>query len=218
MRSRTKVLQLDSEKTNGIHPFALFIVILALLLAASITLTSQTYVSDVGDAVVTTRTSDSTLTQTYTGHYGWSIDLPAEDIAKFNRLGSKVNEPGMSEVVNFMLRGGRGGITLRYYTERRMLPAGYSLLDSTIHYYEADSVGKNGHIYRRTYVMSEQAVEIELMLTEAGQADLGGLIRAIFDSFMPPATAGFELEGWRYGRDASEYEEGDYPRGGGPDR
>lgn len=217
MRSRTKILQHD-EKTNRLHPFSLFIVILALLLAASITLSSQTYVSDVGDAVVTTRTTDSSLTQIYTGHFGWTINLPAEDIAKFNRIGSKVNEAGMSEVVNFMLRGNRGGVTMRYYTERRMLPAGYKLLDSTIHYYEADSTGKNGHIYRRTYVMSEQAVEIELMLTETGEADLGAVVRAIFDSFMPPADAGFELEKWRYGRNAADYEAGDYPRGGGPDR
>ena len=217
MRSRTKALQVD-EKAIARRILAFFITTLALLLAASITASTQTYVSDVGDAEVTTRTTDSSLTQTYTGHFGWTINLPEESIAKFNRLGSKVNEAGQSEVVNFMLRGGRGGITMRYYTERRMLPAGYKMLDSTMHYYEADSAGKNGHIYKRTYVMSEQAVEIEVMLTEKGATDLAGILRAFFDSFMPPPGAGHELEEWRYGRDASEYEEGDYPRGGGPDR
>lgn len=191
---------------------------LPLFLAATLVASAQGYVQDVGEAEIHYRTTDSSLTQIYTGFFGWSISLPPVEIAKFNKIGSKVNEGGMSEVVNFMLRGGLGGMKMRYYTERRMLPAGYKLLDSTIHYYEHDSAGKNGHIYKRAYVLADHAVEFEILLTERGKEQLGGLVTAIFDSFMPKEGSIFELEGWRYGRDPSEYEEGDYPRGGGPDR
>ena len=138
-------------------------------------------------------------------------------MAKFNKLGSKVNEAGMTEVVNFMLRGGLGGITIKYYTEKRIVPTGYYLLDSLIHYHESDSVGRNGKIYRRSYILRDQAIDIEVLLTDKGGTALGGSITALFDSFMPPAGAAFELEDWRYGRDASEYEEGDYNQGM-PDR
>lgn len=169
---------------------------------------AQTYASAVGDARHHTRTTDSSLTQPYTGHFGWTVALPADSIAKFNKIGSKVNESGKSEVVNFMLRNGRGGVFIRYYTEQRMLPLGYALLDSAIHFYEADSAGRNGHIYRRTYVLTDQTIEMEITLTEKGQADLGGVVQAIFDSFLPPKEATFALQGWRYGRDESDYEQG----------
>lgn len=180
----------------------------ALLLFGALSLSAQTYASDVGQAQVRTRTADSSLTQPYTGHFGWMLMLPDESIAKFNKIGSKVNEQGQSEVVNFLLRGGRGGMFVRYYTEQRMLPMGYALLDSTIHFYEADSTGRNGHIYRRTYVLTDQTVEIEITLTEQGQADLGSKIQAIFDSFLPPKEATFALQTWRYGRNSADYEQG----------
>lgn len=180
------------------------------LFAADVAL-AQTYVEDVGDAEVRARTTDSTLVQQYTGHYGWSFMLPEEKVAKFNKLGSKVNEGGQSEVVNFMLRGGRGGVTIRYYTEQRMLPAGYSLLDSAMHFYEYDSVGRNGTIYRRIYVLTDQTIEMEVMLTEKGAAELGSDIAvAIFDSFLPPDGATYALEEWRYGRNPEDYEVGRY--------
>ena len=116
-----------------------------------------------------------------------------------------------------MLRGGRGGMKVRYYTEQRMMPLGYKLLDSILHYYEIDSVGRNGNIYRRTYVMTDQAVEIEILLTEKGETDLKEHLVGIFDSFIPPDSATFELQEWRYGRDPKDYEEGRYPEGGGPE-
>lgn len=184
------------------------IIVPVLLLLAGASLLAQTYASSVGEAQLRTRTTDSSLTQLYTGHFGWSIKLPEESIAKFNKIGSKVNEQGKSEVVNFMLREGRGGIFIRYYTEQRMLPLGYALLDSAIHFYEADSTGRNGHIYRRTYVMTDQTVEIEVTLTEKGQADLAAKLPAIFDSFIAPKEATFGLQTWRYGRDKGDYEQG----------
>lgn len=186
----------------------LLLVIPALLFACALQLSAQTYASDVGDAQIRMRTTDSTLTQTYTGHFGWSLKLPDESIAKYNKIGSKVNEAGQSEVTNFMLRGGRGGLTIRYYTEQRMMPLGFALLDSTIHFYEIDSTGRNGHIFRRTYVLTDQTIEIEMVLTDKGQTDLGDKVAAIFDSFLPPKEATFELQKWRYGRNPEDYEQG----------
>ena len=190
--------------------------LLLIIFGTTTPLSAQNYAKETGEAGVHERTTDSTLTQTYTGHFGWSINLPPEEIAKFNKIGSSVNESGKSETVNFMLRGGRGGVFIRYYTEQRMMPLGYMLLDSTIHYYEIDSTGRNGNIYRRTYVMTDQAVEIEVMLTEKGEAELKESVTAMFDSFLPPKDATYALEQWRYGRDPSEYREGRYPPGGGP--
>ena len=191
--------------------FALAPILMILALANYVDANAQTYVKDVGDAEIRTRTTDSTLVQEYTGAFGWSFFLPEKKVAKFNKLGSKVNEAGQSEVVNFMLRGGRGGVTIRYYTEQRVLPAGYLLLDSNMHFYEYDSTGQNGMIYRRVYVLTDQAIEMEVMLTKKGQADLGPAVAtAIFDSFIPPASATFFLEEWRYGRDPADYQEGRY--------
>ncbi len=186
----------------------LYLIISALLLTCSTSLFAQTHAADVGDAEIRTRTTDSSLTQSYTGHFGWTLMLPEESIAKYNKIGSKVNEAGQSEVINFMLRGGRGGLTIRYYTEQRMMPLGFALLDSTIHFYDADSVGRNGHIFRRTYVLTDQSIEIEFMLTEKGQTDLGDKVMAIFDSFLPPKQATFELQKWRYGRNPEDYQTG----------
>jgi hypothetical protein len=184
--------------------------ICALLAAsASSTLSAQSYAADAGEGEHHTRTSDSSLTQPYTGAYGWSMMLPPESVASFNKILSKVNSEGQSEVVNFMLRGGLGGLTIKYYTERRQLPVGYKLLDSAIHFYEADSVGRNGKIYKRSYVLAEQAIDIEVMLTEKGQAELEGKLLAIFDSFQPPAEATFTLKEWQYGRNPEDYETGD---------
>ena len=190
---------------------------LLFLMLAALPLTAQNYAHETGGAEVRERTTDSSLTQLYQGHFGWQIKLPEESIAKYNKLGSSVNESGKSEVVNFMLRGGRGGIKIRYYTEQRMMPLGYMLLDSLVHFYEIDSVGRNGTIYRRTYVMTDQAVEIEILLTDKGETDLKDVLMPMFDSFTAPETATYELEGWRYGRNPEDYEEGRYPAGGGPE-
>jgi hypothetical protein len=180
-----------------------------LVLSAASTLSAQSYAADAGEGEHHTRISDSSLTQPYTGSYGWSMMLPPESVASYNKILSKVNTEGQSEVVNFMLRGGLGGLTIKYYTERRQLPVGYKLLDSVIHFYEADSVGRNGKIYKRSYVLSEQAIDIEVMLTEKGQAELGEKLQAIFDSFQPPPTATFVLKEWQYGRNPEDYESGD---------
>lgn len=198
-------------------PTLLLLPIIGILLAA-ISASAQSYADGAQLAGVHERTNDTTLRQAYTGHFGWTLHLPEEEIAKFNKLGSKVNAAGLSEVVNFMLRGGRGGVTIRYYTEKRIVPTGYMLLDSAIHYHETDSVGRNGTIYRRSYILRDQAIDIEILLTDKGHADLGGSITGIFDSFLPPESAAFELEEWRYGRDASEYEEGRYDGPNAPDR
>ena len=65
--------------------------------------------------------------------------------------------------------------------------------------------------------MTDQAVEIEILLTVKGETDLKESVTAIFDSFAPPSAATFDLEQWRYGRDPSEYEEGRYGTGRGPE-
>ena len=197
--------------------YLLSILPLLLLLLSAVGADAQTYATRAEMAGTHDRTSDSTLTQTYTGHFGWTINLPPVEVAKFNKLGSRVNEAGMTETVNFMLRGGLGGVTITYYTEKRIVPTGYYLLDSLIHFYGADSAGRNGTIHRRSYILRDQSVDIEVLLTEKGETALGGSLTALFDSFMPPEGAQFELEDWRYGRDASEYEEGDYGQGM-PDR
>ena len=188
-----------------------FLVIPALIILCSTSMFAQTYAEDVGDAEVRTRTTDSSLTQAYTGHFGWTLMLPDKSIAKYNKLGSKLNEAGQSEVVNFLLRGGRGGMKVKYYTEQRMMPLGFALLDSTIHFYEIDSTGRNGKIFRRIYVLTDQTIEIEILLTEKGQSDLGDKVMAIFDSFIPPKEATFELQKWRYGRNPEDYQEGRTP-------
>ena len=191
------------------HP--LFLLLPVLLFFAAVNASAQTYAEDTGEAIVHTRTTDSSLVQPYAGFFGWSFLLPEKKVAKFNKIGSKVNEAGQSEVVNFMLRGGRGGVTIRYYTEKRWLPSGYGLLDSTLHFYDYDSTGRNGHIYRRVYVLTDQAIEMEVMLTERGSTELGaGIALAIFDSFVPPPGATFDLEEYRYGRNPEDYQEGRY--------
>ncbi|MGE3800020.1 MAG: hypothetical protein AB7H80_03290 [Candidatus Kapaibacterium sp.] len=194
-----------------LHGMLAGVAMLLFTMTIGMPLRAQNYAQETGEAEVHQRTTDSTLSQIYTGHFGWSISLPPEEIAKFNKIGSSVNESGKSEVVNFLLRGGRGGLKIRYYTEQRMIPLGYALLDSTIHYYEIDSAGRNGNIYRRTYVLTDQSVEIELLLTEKGEADLKESVVALFDSFVPPPSATFNLQQWRYGRNPEEYQEGRAP-------
>ncbi len=191
-----------------------FCIALAAVFGTLSTMVGQTYVADVGDAKALERSYDSTLTTKAEGKMGWSIMLP--ETARYNKLGSKYNEAGQTEQVNYLLRGGNGSVMIRYYTEQRMLPQGYAMLDS-VHLFDTDSLGRNGMIYRRLYIYREFAVEIDLLLTEKGQKEFADKVRPIFDSFVPPQGAVAELHGWRYGRDPKDYQQGRYPPGGGPD-
>lgn len=159
------------------------------------------------------RATDSTVTQNWTSGYGYSVTLPAA--AKYNKIGSISNPQGKTEKMNFIIPGGAGSITITYFTEPRMVPKDYKTLDSA-HYYEYDSTARNGTIHRRVYVLRENAVHIDVLLTEKGEAMYAAAVPAIFDSFVPPPSAVFALETWRYGRDPREYEQGRYGSGSGP--
>jgi hypothetical protein len=158
------------------------------------------------------RAIDSTVTQKWTSDYGYSLLLPA--VAKYNKIGSIYNPQGKTEKVNFILPGG-GSVTVSYFTEPRMVPKDFKTLDS-VHYYQYDSTGRNGIIHRRVYVMRENAVHIDVLLTDKGEQTYGRAVPAIFDSFVPAAGTIFALESWRYGRDPREYESGRYGQGTGP--
>jgi hypothetical protein len=185
----------------------------ATLCAAALALTcaasAQPSYSLPGDARPeprSTRVTDSTVNQKWTSEYGYSVLLPAA--AKYNKIGSIFNKEGRTEKVNFILPGA-GSITVTYFTEPRMVPKDYKLLDS-LHYYEYDSTGRNGMIHRRIYVMRDNAVHVDVLLNEKGEQTYGTLVPAIFDGFVPPPDATFALETWRYGRDPHEYENGRY--------
>jgi hypothetical protein len=158
---------------------------------------------------------DSSLSQKWTSEYGYSFTLPAK--ARYNKLGSEIKKEGQTERQNFILPGGSGSVTMQYFAEPRMVPKDYKLLDS-IRYYDIDSTGRNGMIYRRVYILKDFAVQIDILLTEKGQKEYGDLVRPIFDTFVPPAGAVRELEAWRYGRDPKEFEHGRYAPNSGPDR
>ena len=159
------------------------------------------------------RATDSTVSQKWTSEYGYSVTLPAT--AKYNKIGSTYTKVGKTEKVNFILPGGAGSITITYFTEPRMVPKDYRTLDSA-HFYQYDSVGRNGMIHRRVYVLRENAIHIDVLLTDKGEKMYGAVVPAIFDSFVPPPGAIFALETWRYGRDPREYESGRYGTGTGP--
>ena len=192
-----------------------------LLLLSSRTLVSMLCVvtvalcaSSIGlNAQPSARATDSTVTQKWTSEYGYSVTLPAT--AKYNKIGSVYNKQGRTEKVNFMLPGGNGAVTITYFTEPRQVPKDYRTLDSA-HYYQYDSVGRNGMIHRRVYVLRDNAIHIDVLLTDKGAKNYGAVVPAIFDSFVPPPDAVFALESWRYGRKESEFEHGRYGAGSGP--
>lgn len=154
------------------------------------------------------RSTDSSVQQAWKSHYGYSMLLP--NAARFNKLGSTLNPAGQSEVANFILPGGCGSITLRHFAEGRMIPKGYAMLDS-IHVFSRDSVGRNGMIFRRIYMLTEITIEAEVLLTPKGQGIYKEALGAIFDSFIPPPDALAALPAWRYGRDPREFEHGRSP-------
>lgn len=158
------------------------------------------------------RATDSTVSQKWTSDYGYSIVLPAA--AKYNKIGSTYTKEGRTEKVNFILSGG-GAVTVTFYTEPRMVPKDFRTLDS-MHFYQYDSAGRNGMIHRRVYVLRDNAIQIDVLLTEKGERMFGAVVPAIFDSFVPPPDATFALESWRYGRDPREFEQGRYGSGTGP--
>lgn len=143
-------------------------------------------------------------------NFGYGFSLPPESLVKYNKLGSAYNVSGGSEKVNFMIRGGKGAITIEHFTEQRMVPDGYQLRDDSLHYYDQDSVGTNGKILRRNYVMNQQVVQLQILVTPSGEAEILPLVPLIFASFRAPEQASFTLESWRYGRDPSEYQRGRY--------
>ncbi|MEO5929843.1 MAG: hypothetical protein ABIR47_07915 [Candidatus Kapaibacterium sp.] len=144
-----------------------------------------------------TRTQDSTLTQKWTSEFGYSFMLPAK--AKLNAIGSTINVAGKTQLTNFILPGGAGAIRIQNFAEGQMVPKGYKLMDS-IHIFDVDSAGTNGMIHRRTYILRDIAVLIDILLTDKGAKEYGDHLHGIFDSFMPPEGSEKALQQWRYGR------------------
>lgn len=155
------------------------------------------------------RISDTSVQQIWKSHYGFTMLVP--NAARFNKLGSVLNQAGQSEVTNFILPGGCGSVTLRYYAEGRMIPKGFNYISDSIHIYDTDSAGRNGMIYRRLFLMTDFTVEAEVLLTQKGEAMYKPLLRSIFDSFVAPAGAQAAVPQWRYGRDPREFEQGRSP-------
>ncbi len=178
--------------------FVLFV--LALLTAFATRLSAQDTIQ---------RISDSAVQQSWKSHYGYSMLVP--NTAKFNKLGSVLNEAGQSEVTNYILPGGCGSVTLRYFAEGRMIPKGFRYISDSIHIFDTDSAGRNGMIYRRIFLMTDFTIEAEVLLTQKGEGVYKPLLRAIFDSFVPPAGAMASIPQWRYGRDPREFEQGRSP-------
>jgi hypothetical protein len=147
---------------------------------------------------VTTRTIDSTLTQKWTSDFGYSFQLPAR--AKFNTIGSGVNQSGRTQTANFILPGGSGSIKIQNFAEGQMVPKGYKVTEDSVHYYQIDSAGTNGTIHRRNYILRDIVVIMEVLLTPKGQNEYGAQLQAIFDSFVPPPGADKTLQDWRFGR------------------
>jgi hypothetical protein len=190
---------------------ALALAVSALLSSASAV--AQPAVAEPAVAQPAARATDSTVNQKWTSEYGYSILLPAT--ARYNKIGSLFNKEGKTEKVNFILPGGAGSVTVTFFTEPRMVPKDFKTIDS-LHFYQYDSTGRNGIIHRRIYVMRENAVHMDVLLTEKGETMYGALLPAIFDSFVPPPGTTFALESWRYGRDPREFESGRYGAGSGP--
>jgi len=98
-----------------------------------------------------------------------------------------------------MLPGGAGAVKIRNYKEQQVVPPGYKLLDSVV-FFDRDSIGVNGRLFFRTYILRDMAVQMEVLLTPKGEKEYGGLLTAIFDSFLPPEGADKALQEWRYER------------------
>ncbi len=144
-----------------------------------------------------TRTVDSSLTQKYQSDFGYSFMLPAK--AKLNPIGSDLNRAGQSQLTNFILPGGSGSLKIRNYKEQQVVPPGYKMLDSMV-FFQRDSMGVNGRIVIRNYILREMSVQMEVLLTAKGEKEYGGVLNAMLDSFLPPADQEKALHEWRYER------------------
>jgi hypothetical protein len=67
-------------------------------------------------------------------------------------------------------------------------------------FFQRDSIGVNGRIIIRNYILSDMAVQMEVLLTAKGEKEYGGILGAMFDSFLPPADQQTKLQDWRYER------------------
>lgn len=166
-----------------------------VLIAGAIGVRAQSLAPPPPDSLRVPRSYDSSLTQKYTSDFGYSFTLPAK--AKFNPIGSSINKPGHTQMANFILTGGCGGVKIWNLKETQVVPFNYRLLDSII-YYENDSVGVNGKIRTRTYIMDSAVVRIEVMLTAKGQAEYTPILKAMFDTFLPPPNITMRLDKWRF--------------------
>ncbi len=146
---------------------------------------------------VVTRTVDSSLTQQYSSDFSYSFMLPAK--AKLNPIGSELNRAGAAQLVNFILPGGCGSVKIRNYREQQVVPPGYKLLDSMV-FFESDSMGVNGRIIMRNYILRDMSVQIEVLLTAKGEKEYGAILTPMFDSFIPPPDQEKILHDWRYQR------------------
>ncbi len=157
--------------------------------------------------------ADSSLTQSWTSdNFGYGFRFPDKSIVKYNPLGSVYDKDKGTEKVNFMIRGGRGAITIEFFTERHMVPKGFQIRPDSLYYFSSDSTGTNGRIFRREYIMRDRVVEAQILVTPRGEADILPLVDPIFDSFVAPEGADFSLQDWRFGRSADQVERPRYER------
>lgn len=166
-------------------------------------------------AIETAKATDTSVTQKFESQFGYSFLLPNK--AKYNKLGSEVLPAGETEKQNYILPGGAGAITIRHIKEWRMVPRDFKMMDG-VHYHDPDSVGRNGKIFKRVYILKENTVEIEILLTAKGETEYADKVQAIKDSFVPMPNAVKELDAWRYGRNPKDYEKGRYFDNKGPSR
>lgn len=150
-----------------------------------------------------TRTHDSLLTQQYASAFGYTFMLPGK--AKLNPIGSEINRAGSTQLANYILPGGAGALKIRNFKEQQVVPPGYKLMDSIV-IFERDSIGVNGHLYFRNYILRDIAVQIEVLLTPKGEKEYAALLRPMFDSFMPPEGAEKALQEWRYERGRDRFQ------------
>lgn len=154
------------------------------------------------------RSFDSSLVKFNSKTYNYSFSIPAQ--AKINPIGTRENKEGKTEVYNFILSGGLGAMNIRYFTEEHLIPKDYKLLDS-MHFFDSTGTAQgNRKTYQRTYLLSNYTTQIELLLTEKGEAELKDKITAIFDSFIPSPNTSNQMQGWRYGRNPKDYQNGRY--------
>lgn len=166
-------------------------------------------------AIETMKATDTSVAQKFESQFGYSFLLPNK--AKYNKINSEVIPAGETEKQNYILPGGAGAITIRHIKEWRMVPRDFKMMDG-IHYHDPDSVGRNGKIFKRVYILKENTIEIEILLTAKGETEYGEKVQAIKDSFVPMPNAVKELDAWRYGRNPKDYEKGRYFDNQGPSR